>query len=63
MPYHWVVYDRSGEELRRTEDFASREEAEEWMRDSWSALVDGGGVSVRLANQDGTVYDMRLEDG
>jgi hypothetical protein len=63
MPFHWTVYDRSGEEIRETEDFASREEAEDWMRDSWSELAAGGGARVRLEGDDGTVYDMELGEG
>jgi hypothetical protein len=62
MSFHWTVYDRSDVEIRQTEGFATREEAEEWMRDSWSELVAGGGARVRLEGDDGTIYDMGLEE-
>jgi hypothetical protein len=63
MAYRWIVYGRSGEELRETEGFSSREEAEEWMRNQWAALVDEGGARVTLTGDDGAVFDMGLEEG
>jgi hypothetical protein len=62
MGYHWIVYDPSGEEIRQTEDFNSRDEAEEWLRVSWQDLVEHGGASVRLASEGTVVYDMGLAE-
>jgi hypothetical protein len=62
MAYHWIVYDTSGEEIRQTEDFNSRDDAEEWLRANWQAVVDQGGASVRLASEGTVVYDMGLAE-
>ena len=63
MPFYWVVYDRSGEEIQQTDRFTTRDEAEGWMRDSWSELVAEGGARVTLEGDAGTVYDMGLGEG
>lgn len=62
MPYHWIIYDHSGEEIRQTEGFSSRTEAEEWMREQWSSLVEEGGAGVRLTSNGEVVYDMGLAE-
>jgi hypothetical protein len=62
VTYHWIVYDPSGEEIRQTEGFSSRAEAEEWMRDRWASLVEEGGAGVRLTSDGEVVYDMGLAE-
>jgi hypothetical protein len=62
VTYQWIVYDHSGEEIRQTEGFSSRSEAEEWMRARWSSLVEEGGAGVRLTSDGEVVYDMGLAE-
>jgi hypothetical protein len=57
----WVLIDRSGAELRRTEPFPSRAEAEAWMSEHWADLVDEGAGRVLLTEGEETVYDMSLD--
>lgn len=58
--YHWVVHDAAGAEIRRSEPFDSKEQAESWMGQEWKSLLDAGGESVFLLH-DGTVqYKMGL---
>jgi hypothetical protein len=61
--YRWVVLGADGAELRVTEEFESKEEAEAWMGAHWSELLDEGGLSVRLEADEASVYDMGLTEG
>ncbi|MDP9068313.1 MAG: hypothetical protein M3N53_08220 [Actinomycetota bacterium] len=56
----WVLLDASGAEIRATDRFATREEAEAWMAREWSTLPDEGAQSVSLVEGDETVYEMGL---
>lgn len=57
----WVLKDRSGAEMRRTETFESRAEAEAWMSEHWGELAKEGAASVALTDSDETIYDMSLD--
>lgn len=58
--WHWVLHDASGTDLRSTDEFASKEEAEAWMGREWSSLLDEGAESVTLMNGDDRDYRMGL---
>ena len=60
--WRWVLNDASGGELRTTETFASKEEAEAWMGSHWSALLDEGGETVTLMTDETSVYRMGLRE-
>lgn len=58
----WVLKDASGAELRTSESFSSRDEAEAWMGTEWSALLDEGAESVVLMEDDRKLYEMGLRE-
>ena len=58
--HRWVLRDRDGKELRRTESFGSRAAAEEWLGDYWSSLLAEGAESVALTDGGEVVYEMSL---
>ncbi|HEV2757852.1 MAG TPA: hypothetical protein VG318_18990 [Actinomycetota bacterium] len=64
MPdYVWKLHDAGGGEMRRTDPFASKEEAEAWMGAEWSSLLDEGAETVSLVHGDETLYRMGLREG
>ena len=58
--YRWVLLDERGAELRSSEAFPSKDEAEAWMGREWSALLEEGAETVSLRAGDRLVYDMGL---
>lgn len=60
--YLWKLHGPAGEELRATEPFSSREEAEAWMGAEWAALLDEGAETVSLVSGDETLYRMGLRE-
>ena len=58
----WVLQDLEGAEIRTTQTFESREEAEAWMGSEWAALLDEGGEFVLLMDGDESVYRMGLRE-
>lgn len=64
MPaYVWVLLAADGSEMRSSEVFPSKEEAEGWMGREWSALLEEGAGSVSLRTGGEQVYEMGLEEG
>ena len=62
MPWRWTLVDTSGAELRSTEAFTSKEEAEAWMGSNWASLLAEGAESVRLMDDDALAYEMGLRE-
>ena len=60
-PFEWVVHDAGGRDLRTTEPFASREEAEAWLGAEWAGLAEASGDSVSLMEDGEVVYRMSLQ--
>ena len=58
--WHWVLLDDAGAELRSTEDFPTRDDAEAWLSGAWTALADEGAASVSMRSGDEVVYEMSL---
>ena len=58
----WILKDAQGTELRTTETFGSRGDAEAWMGSAWSKLLDEGAESVVLLEGDRTLYEMGLRE-
>jgi hypothetical protein len=56
----WVLHDASGDDLRSTESFDSKEGAEAWMGREWSSLLDEGAESVSLMRDEELLYRMGL---
>lgn len=60
--FTWVLLAPNGDEMRSSEVFATKEEAEAWMGAEWAALLDEGAEYVSL-REDGTqVYKMGLRE-
>ena len=59
----WKLHGASGEDLRDSETFASKEEAEAWMGAEWASLLEEGAESVSLVHGDETLYRMGLREG
>ena len=62
-PFRWTLVDDEGQELRSSEDFSTKEEAEAWMSAHWAELLEEGAGSVRLSDADVVLYDMGLREG
>ena len=60
--YTWVLLDAEGSEMRASEEFASKEDAEAWMGTEWSSLLDEGAEFVSLREDDRQVYKMGLRE-
>lgn len=60
MAWAWVLHDAGGADLRRSEDFASKDEAEAWMGAHWSELLDEGAETVTLVEGENRHYRMGL---
>ena len=60
--FAWMLHDEAGGVLRSTETFSSKEEAEAWMGDHWSELLDEGAESVTLRRGDESLYRMGLRE-
>lgn len=58
----WILKDADGTELRSTDAFASRDEAEAWMGQEWQGLLESGAESVVLVEDDRVVYEMGLRE-
>jgi hypothetical protein len=59
-PFAWIVHDADGRDLRTTEPFATREEAEAWLGAEWRTLTEESGHSVSLVQDRKIVYRMSL---
>ncbi|HEX2240088.1 MAG TPA: hypothetical protein VHJ82_02950 [Actinomycetota bacterium] len=60
MVWRWIYRDSAGEERGSSESFDSKEQAEEWMGENWSELLEAGTESVTLRSDDESLYDMGL---
>ena len=60
--WRWVLHDASGADLRSTETFSSKEEAEAWMGEHWSSLLDEGAETVSLRADGSHEYRMGLRE-
>lgn len=56
----WVLRNADGEEMRATEPFDSKDEAEAFMGSDWQALLDEGAETVSLMEGDVQHYRMSL---
>ncbi len=60
--WHWVLHDAEGKDVRATEQFESREEAESWMGTEWSKLLDEGAETASLMGDGKEIYRMGLRE-
>ena len=60
MAWTWVLIGADGSEMRSTEGFDSKDEAEAWLSDHWSELAEEGAESVSLRDDDDESYRMSL---
>lgn len=61
--FTWTLQDSDGKDLRTSEAFTTKEQAEAWMGAEWSALRDEGAEYVLLKQGDDVVYRMGLSEG
>ena len=61
--FHWILRDEAGADIRATEAFETKDDAEAWMGTEWSGLADEGAVRVVLMENEAVVYDMSLAPG
>lgn len=60
MAFYWKLHDAGGDDMRSTQAFESRDEAEEWMGEQWAALAGEGAESVSLLSDGEELYRMSL---
>lgn len=58
--WRWTLLDEDGNEMRSTDEFSSRADAEDWLSRSWSGLTTEGAASVSLRSEGEEVYEMSL---
>ena len=60
----WRYLDADGEETGRSAEFADRDEAESWMGQAWSDLLDQGVEEVALHDEERgrRLYRMSLRE-
>lgn len=59
--WQWVLHDESGNDMRSSQEFTSKEEAEAWMGAEWSSLLDEGAETVSLIHEGKHQYRMGLK--
>lgn len=52
----WILHDAGGKDMRSTEAFSSKDEAEAWMGAEWAGLLEEGAEFVSLVDDTGAVY-------
>lgn len=63
MPtFMWILHDSSGTDLRTSEAFSSKADAEAWMGTEWSNLLEEGAESVSLMEDTNALYRMSLRE-
>jgi hypothetical protein len=60
VDFFWMLHDAGGAELKRSETFATKEDAEAWMGAQWESLLAEGAESVTLFEGDDEHYKMGL---
>ncbi len=60
--FRWTSHDASGVALETSEAFSSQKEAEAWMGEHWSQLLERGGESVTLTCDGEKIYRMGLRE-
>ena len=58
--WSWTLKDADGGDIRTSDAFASREDAEAWMGGEWATLLAEGAESVVLMEGDRLIYEMGL---
>ena len=58
--WQWVLHDASGNDMRSSDEFASKEAAEAWMGQVWSELLEEGAETVSLIHEGEHQYRMGL---
>jgi hypothetical protein len=58
--YRWILHDASGNDLRATEPFDTKDAAEAWMGERWKSLLEEGAEEVSLRRDDALEYRMGL---
>lgn len=58
--WQWVLHDGSGNDMRSSQDFESKESAEAWMGAEWAALLEEGAETVSLVHEGKHQYKMGL---
>jgi hypothetical protein len=57
-----MLHDAAGGDMRATESFESKEEAEAWMGAEWASLLQEGAEEVSLVAGGDVVYRMGLRE-
>jgi hypothetical protein len=57
--FAWCIEDASGGQSS-SQSFATQEEAEAWLGETWSELLEGGAEEVSLMNEGQPLYRMSL---
>jgi hypothetical protein len=62
MSVVWRYLDPRGQACGSSREFAGRDEAEDWLGESWRRLLASGIESVELLEDDEVVYRMGLRE-
>jgi len=57
----WRYLDNSGREVGSSQVFGAREDAEAWLAEHWSELLEAGVEAVALVDDGAEAYRMSLE--
>jgi hypothetical protein len=62
VEFRWVPQDAGGADLEPSASFATQAEAEAWMGEEWSSLLERGAEHVKLVADGNVVYRMGLRE-
>jgi hypothetical protein len=62
VAWRWILRDESGGELRETESWESRTDAEGWLSQNWQVLLEEGAEAVSLVEDSREEYTMGLRE-
>ena len=63
MTWTWVLIDSSDREIRTTDGFDSKDDAEAWLSAHWTELAEEGAEEVSLRDGGDESYRMSLAPG
>ncbi|HET7482401.1 MAG TPA: hypothetical protein VFK89_06010 [Actinomycetota bacterium] len=62
MSWTWVLHDAAGNDLRTSDEFSSKADAEAWMTATWAELLEEGAENVSLVEDGRSIYRMGLRE-
>lgn len=62
MSFRWIYHDAEGRDAGASEQFGSKQEAEDFMGRDWQALLESRVLAATLMDADQRLYRMKLTE-